>query len=184
MRMVAVWSVLLALVTVGFVAAAQEFSILPMPSREETKEMAPVEELKPEQVEETTEVEPTDNDGAAESMEQAEQAEVADEEATAVLPDVAPAWTEEEIRALRELAQERIAAKELMAQVSEYFKGLWDEEVAGWFDGDFSDRTGKAVEEAGELAREWLEAQRELARELADDVKELRESLRNGEDQD
>lgn len=192
LRMIAVWSVLFALVSVGFVAAAKvdEFAILPMPS-EGMVEKTPVEAKQPEQVTDEKQTAPAADEAQADAAAEQGQvgqpaaedhAEQAEERVVVAFADVE--WTEEELRALRELAQERLAAKELMSQLSEYFKGFWDEEVSGWFDGSFSERTGMAVEEAGELAREWLDAQRELAREFAEEVKELREELRTGERQD
>lgn len=187
-RSLAVWGVFVALLTVGFVAAAGvgEVSILPMPREGAAEEAAPPDEMAAEtaseddRAREAWEEQAAGGSGTEPNTTEA-QVEAVEEGPSDALPVIEPAWTEEELRALRELARERIAVKELMAQVSEYLKGFWDEEVGVWLDGAFSERTGKAVEEAGELAREWLEAQRDLAREFAEDVKELREALRGGD---
>lgn len=215
------------LAAIGFVAAAQvaDVSILPMPSQEleapaqtgdaaVSDEAAATEQVEPE-AEKSQESEATKAVDATE-----EQAPEMDEPAP--LPQVDPAWTDEEIAALREMARERIAAQEMMNDFSKYLRQLWEHEVTPWLDeveeraveevpskdevlesvdtwleernlperdrlterwneiiDHISQSTGIAMDDAKEIGRDWIEAQRDLIEDVMEDVKELRDEIRS-----
>lgn len=131
---------IVAALTVGYVSAADtaDVAILPMPAVEETVDMT------------------TGGEGDA-AVEEAADPEAAEPEAAADVAETEPAtdstvetfgdssggqelpvagWTEEEIAALRELAQERIRAKEALAEleklhgdINAYLERLWTDRI-------------------------------------------------------
>lgn len=138
-RVIALLSVVAVFTAVAYVAAAQvaDVSILPMPSKELSTGGAADEVEAGE--EKAAKAETTDEagDGAEGEQTDAPAAEVADEptvENPVGLPEVEPAWTDEEIAALRELAQERIAAKQFMTNMSEHMHKVWEERVLPFLD--------------------------------------------------
>lgn len=218
-----------AMLTVGFAATAEvaDVSILPMPSLSEKGEQPVDSESAEAPVGGQTSTRGTEAGSEAlgdvipqveEATSEGERTESRDEE-----------WTADELAALREIARERIRAKDALKEVERvqghmhhYLRGLWQESVepflnelegtrkserpekdqllesfdrwmerlelpgrdqvsAHWDEliQRFAESTGMAVEDAKGISAEWVDQQRELLRDVFEEIQELKEDLRS-----